>query len=253
MIYSIEAACGCNKGKIRANNEDNFYFNDMCLEEVNDGLSTPVYYEKILTDSMFMAVFDGMGGENFGEAASFAAASQMQALNRTGRDFFISKKKYLANFVRQLNEAVVLSKKEHLTERMGTTMAALYFTERHAYVCNVGDSRVYRLRGGMFVQLSKDHVLQRPGSTKKKAPLSQHLGIDPEEMLIEPFISKDELHKEDVYLLCSDGLTDMVSDLDICNILLENKNSSSCVKQLINKALENGGRDNITAIVCKIV
>lgn len=252
MKLSIEAACGCNIGKIRANNEDNFYFNDRCLEETNDGLKNPVCLEQTLVENVFMAVFDGMGGENFGEVASYVAARQMQATNRSIKDFFIPEKRYLKKLVQQLNDAVVCAQKEHLTERMGTTMVSLYFTPRHVYVCNIGDSRAYRLRDGTFLQISEDHIIERPGESTKKAPLSQHLGVDPEDMIIEPYIAKGDLKPGDIYLLCSDGLTDMVSNFEICDILLRNEDPVDTVNELIKTALDKGGKDNITVILCKV-
>ena len=74
MAYLIDAACCCNTGKVRKNNEDNFYFAGRCLEEQNNGLKHPVSTTFSLRKEHCVAVFDGMGGEYFGESASFAAA-----------------------------------------------------------------------------------------------------------------------------------------------------------------------------------
>lgn len=252
MGLIIEAACGCHIGKVRKNNEDNFYFDGKCLEVENDGLKNPGYSETPLKRGLCYAVFDGMGGENFGEIASFAAARQMQQTERTLADYLISEKKYLDRLAMSLNEAVLLAKREQCTDRMGTTMVALYFSARNVYVCNIGDSRAYRLREGEFFQLSEDHVEKHPGREHRKAPLTQHLGIDPEDMLIEPYIAKGELKKGDMYLLCSDGLTDMLSNLEISRLMHDSTSVDECTAQLIQAALEKGGRDNITVIVCRI-
>jgi len=252
-MLSMEAACGCNIGKIRKNNEDNFYFAGRCLESENSGLRNPVCYDEPLKHGFCVAVFDGMGGENFGEIASYTAARQMQQTERTFADFFVLEKKYLQRLTMQLNTAVVNAAKELCTERMGTTLVALYYTSRHVYVCNVGDSRAYRLRDGEFLQISQDHVEARPRGKSKKAPLTQHLGIDPEDMLIEPYIAKGDLKRGDQYLLCSDGLTDMLTNFEISDIMLNSEDAESCVQALIQAALEHGGRDNITAIVCRLL
>lgn len=252
MRFQIEAACGCHTGRIRRNNEDNFYFDGRCLEAVHNGLPNPVCIEMPVKNGLSMAVFDGMGGENFGEIASFTAAKTMQQMERTLADFFLPERKYLNRLVSRLNEAVVAAEKELMTDRMGTTMAALYFTTRYVYVCNVGDSRVYRLRSGQFQQISEDHVAHLPGMTRRKAPLTQHLGIDPEEMMIEPYVAKGELKPGDQYLICSDGVTDMLTNIEIADILLRTADADSCVRELIREALEHGGRDNITAILCRI-
>ena len=250
MKFTIQAACGCNKGKIRKNNEDNFFFDGKCLERENSGLKHPVYIEDVLKNGTCFAIFDGMGGENFGEYAAYAAARQMQLTQRTLTDFLIPEKKYLERLTRQLNEAVLGKKKELCTGRMGSTMVSLYFSGHYVYVCNTGDSRAYRLREGEFLQLSEDHVAKRPGGEHRKAPLTQYLGFDSEDVELAPYIAKGEIKPGDVYLLCSDGLTDMLTNFEISDIMLQSENAEDCVKALIRAALEHGGHDNVTAIVC---
>lgn len=252
MRLSIDAACGCNVGKIRKNNEDNFFFDSKCLELDNLGLRNTACFSDSLKNGLMLAVFDGMGGENYGEVASFTAARQMQSITRSLTDYFVSERKYLSKLTMQLNDAIVAEKKELCTDRCGSTMVALYFSSGYVYTCNIGDSRAYRLRDGEFLQLTVDHVEKRPEGERKKAPLTQHLGIDPEDMQIEPFIAKGKINKGDTYLLCSDGLTDMLTNFEISDIMLQNENPGDCVECLIKAALEHGGRDNITVIVCRI-
>lgn len=253
MRLTIEAACGCHMGKIRKNNEDNFFFDSKCLEMDNHGLRNTALYFDDLKDNLSLAVFDGMGGENYGEVASFIAARKMQECTRAPLEFFVSERKYLQKLTMQLNDAIVEEKQKLCTNRCGSTMVALYFSSGYVYTCNVGDSRAYRLRDGEFRQLSMDHIEKRPETALKKAPLTQHLGIDPEDMLIEPYIAKGKICKNDQYLLCSDGLTDMLTNFEISNIMTDSASPSECVENLIQAALENGGRDNITVIVCKLL
>lgn len=252
MRFSIEAACGCHTGRVRKNNEDNFYFDGKCLEKENNGLKYPVTLEGPIKNGFCISVFDGMGGESFGECASFAAARQMQQTQRKLSDFFVPAKTYLLNLVGQLNEAVACVQREMCTEHMGSTMVSLYFTGRYVYSCNLGDSRAYRLRDGEFLQLSQDHVATRPGSTHRKAPLTRYLGMDAEEMQIEPHIAKGEIRKGDQYLLCSDGLTDMLTNFEISDIMLNCADAENCVQSLLEAALAHGGRDNITIIICMV-
>lgn len=252
MSYILDAACLCNTGKMRKNNEDNFFFDNRCLEVENNGLKVPAVMRKSLGKEVCVAVFDGMGGENYGEFASFAAAECMRQTTRKLKDYFIPERKFLNGMCMKINDAVVAKQKELCTERMGSTMVAFYFSHNYVYVCNLGDSRAYRLRDGELLQLSVDHVEKRPGPNKK-APLTQHLGIDPENFLIEPHIAKGELLSEDQYLLCSDGLTDMLTNLEIFDILHQSETSEDCVQQLVSAALEKGGKDNVTAIVCRII
>lgn len=250
MAYILEAACFCNTGKVRKNNEDNFFFDGRCLPETNEGLKHPVSAVNTLCKEYSVAVFDGMGGENFGEAASFAAASGMQSITRRLKDYFFPERRFLADMCTKLNERVLARANELYTSRMGSTMVALYFSHGYIYSCNLGDSRAYRLRDGEFLQISEDHVEKR--DNKKKTPLTQYLGIVPEDFLIEPYIAKGELQRGDQYLLCSDGLTDMLSNLEIDEIMTRAETAEGCAKQLVDAALEKGGRDNITVIVCRI-
>lgn len=253
MRYLIQAACGCQIGKIRKNNEDNFFFDGKCLERDNAGLTHPACLEEPLKSGFSVAVFDGMGGEHYGEYASYAAARQMQQTQRTLADFLIPEKNYLLRLANQMDAAVNRVQEEMHTERMGSTVVGLYFSGRYVYVCNVGDSRAYRLRDGEFLQLSVDHVEKRPGRENRKEPLTQYLGFGSEEIQLDPYIAKGEIRRDDVYLLCSDGLTDMLSNFEITEILMKNADPEACVKELIDAALEHGGRDNITAIVCRLM
>lgn len=253
MPYKLDAACLCNTGKVRKNNEDNFFFDGRCMEADNNGLKHPVTMTKTLRRELCIAIFDGMGGENFGEVASFVAADCMQYTTRKLKDYFIPERKFLNSMCMKINDAVVAKQQELCTERMGSTMVALYFSHGYVYVCNLGDSRAYRLRDGEFLQLSVDHLEKREGQTRKKAPLTQHLGISPENFLIEPYIAKGELKHGDQYLLCSDGLTDMLTNFEINEILSNTTSAEECVKRLIDSALEKGGKDNVTAIACRIL
>lgn len=249
MAFVLNAACMCHTGSVRKNNEDNFFFDGRCLEEVNNGLTHPVSLSKTLRRELCMAVFDGMGGEQYGEKASFAAACCMQSMTRRFSDFFIPERVFLNRMCGKLNGAVLASQKKLDTERMGTTVAALYFSGSYVYVCNLGDSRAYRLRDGEFLQISKDHIEKRESVSRRKAPLTQYLGIDPEEMLLEPHIAKGKIKHGDRYLLCSDGLSDMLTNIEIDEIMLHAATAEECAQALVASALEHGGRDNVTVIV----
>lgn len=253
MKYTLEAACACSVGKVRKNNEDNFFFDGKSLEAENSGLKHPVSVDTPAKNGQIFAVFDGMGGENFGELASFAAARELQKIERGRADFFVPERTYLSRLTEQLNLKVVEAAKEQHTNRMGTTMTALYFTSRYVYVCNLGDSRAYRLRDGEFMQVSVDHVDSFHRENKRKAALTQFLGIDPDEILLEPHIAKGELKRGDQYLICSDGLSDMLTNFEISDIMLRSSDVESCTEALIDAALAHGGIDNTTVIVCKIV
>ena len=93
---------------------------------------------------------------------------------------------------------------------------------------------------------------QENGITGRKPYLTQYLGIDPDEMMIEPYIKSYYLQEGDTFLICSDGVTDMVEEQEICRILAHNEDVGDCVDLLIQAALDGGGKDNITAIVVRM-
>lgn len=250
MGFVVEAACGCDTGRVRKNNEDNICFGVRVLPQEHNGLASPLKRRFRTGMRLMIGVFDGMGGENFGEAASWAAARR---LCRENLAFWRGRKpnrEYLERLVQELNNAVVDARRQFRTDRMGTTMAMLCLDKTRGYVCNVGDSRVYRLRRGKLELLTEDHVMKISG--RRKTPLTQNLGIDPEELLIEPHIRELEPERGDCFLLCSDGLTDMLTDSQIQQILDGGRSSADCVRELISAALERGGRDNVTAVVCRM-
>lgn len=252
MGFTLQSACLSHIGSRRGNNEDNFFFNGLCMEEQHRGTHDPLLMERVLSEELCLAVFDGMGGENYGEQASFAAAQALQAQAGKQKQFYQSGGKYLEGLTQALNSAVFHRAQELMTSRMGTTMALLFFSGNHVYACNVGDSRIYRLRQCVFAQLSQDHVSDWGPAPGRKAPLTQHLGMDPEEVRIEPYIVKDVLQDGDVFLLCSDGLTDMVDNLTISQILTQMDTPEQGAQDLLKAALDGGGKDNITAIVCRV-
>lgn len=256
MAYTIEAACGCNIGRRRTNNEDNFYFDNRQLPLENEGLETAIAIESVLKREQCYGVFDGMGGENYGEEASYVAATVVKDTEKLLKNYIFSPRKFLKKLILDMNDKVCARSEEMDSGRMGSTAVMLYFYGKYVYVCNVGDSRAFRLRQSEFLQISEDHtdakLLAEQGITKRKPSLTQHLGIWPEEMILEPYIAKGKIAGGDQYLLCSDGLTDMVSNAEICAIMKEAEDAQTCVEKLIAKALENGGRDNTTAIVIRV-
>lgn len=248
----IEAACGCNIGRIRKNNEDNFYFCGRMLPQDNNGLRT-VYTQKVRLDEIpLFAVLDGMGGEEAGEAASYIAAQTADRLAAQLKKFLIAPRDFLEQLCTEMNRAVCRESAKLTFGRMGSTVAALLFFGDQPYVCNLGDSRVYRLRDNELLQLSVDHVEAIPPGVGRKPRLMQHLGIFEDEMRLEPHVAKGTAEKGDIFLLCSDGLTDMLTSVEICTILKENRSVKRAAEKLIGLALEHGGKDNVTVIICKV-
>lgn len=254
-MYFLNSACLCHSGLVRLNNEDNLLFNHIILGEKHHNMESPLVYKAFLHNAKFFAVFDGMGGEAKGELASYAAAQCAKRITGhppTKRDAFLN---FLSEACHEINRAVFRQAEQLCVSRMGSTLAMLCLREKYAYICNLGDSRIFRFRDNVLEQLSEDHTdeqeLKKRG-IKRKPRLIQHLGINPEEMIIEPYLSSFQIMRKDIYLLCSDGLTDMLTTTDIQDILMKCSTPAKCVKLLVQSALDAGGRDNITVIVCKI-
>ena len=212
--------------------------------------------EKIADRKFLFAVYDGVGGAKYGDKASFCAASETKIfIDNLRKDEYDSEESMLNALCIYLNAKVYEMSLNYEGSMSGTTFAALYFDNDRVWSCNVGDSRCYRLRNGVLEMLSMDHdedmFSANKVKRKRKARLIQCLGMNPKEGLIEPFITSDERKEGDVFLICSDGLTDMVAEPDIAEILRKDDKTQTVASELIEMALTNGGKDNVTAIVCR--
>jgi protein phosphatase len=145
---------------------------------------------------------------------------------------------------------------------MGTTLVVCLFYDNFVSVAHIGDSRLYRLRGETLEQVTRDHSLLQEQLdsgliTPEEAKLSQNknlvtkaLGIDP---AVEPELHVHETQEGDLYVLCSDGLNDMVEDEEIrLTLMTLRTNPSLTVQQLVQAANDNGGRDNVSAMLVRV-
>ena len=255
MEYYLEASCACHTGRVRKNNEDNFYFNGQILAQEHSSVSKPIY-KRFDQEAVCFAVFDGMGGEADGQIASHLAAQTFrkdcEQMERGG----MMSESLLNNAVTHMNDAVVLNAQQS-NNHMGTTAAIVGFCVESVYVGNVGDSRIYRLRQKQFSQISMDHTEKIPPFMQKtrhqKPRLSQCIGISPKELLLEPYLAKGKVKAGDIFVISSDGMTDMLSEKEILDVLHSGRDAGVCVQELIEKSLQNGGRDNITVIVIRVI
>lgn len=255
MIHMLESACYSHKGNVRSNNEDNFYFDGVYMMSDNEGLSEIIDFRRFLKSGTGLAVFDGMGGGDHGEIASFLAAEYMkEVLGLTGNIEPVHD--FLKNICLGMNQRVIDKQEELNNYRIGSTVAGLYFHKQYAYTFNLGDSRIYCFRDNELMQVSKNHTneqyLKENGITGRKPRLLQHLGIHSDELQLEPHIVKYEYKRGDSFLICSDGLTDMVNNFEIADVLLTAGNVKNCTKALIQRALDHGGKDNVTVILCQV-
>ncbi len=248
----IEAVCGCHVGKVRSNNEDNLYFNGVILPQDNDGLPKLLQHTQLVEAPVCYAVFDGMGGEAYGETAAYIGASVLKEMFPAIQ----LSQKSMQHICMQANQTICNEAHVKGDKLMGSTCALLAVEDTTAHIVNLGDSKVFLLRDGTIAQLSVDHtdqaMLESLGIKNRKPRLTQHLGIEQSEMIIEPHYTTAALQENDTFIICSDGLTDMLSNEDIVRIMQYYIELSECTQQLINEALLCGGKDNITVICCKV-
>lgn len=220
---------------------------------------------------------DGMGGYKAGEVASEMAvltliAELKEAITEQSvvagfKDLNLdaaTESMLLIDAVNKANEVIFqVSQTQPRCSGMGTTLVACVFTDNKILVGHVGDSRLYRLRKGELAQITEDHSLVQEQikaglmtAAQAKVSINKNLvtralGIDAK---VELELHEYAVEQDDIYLLCSDGLSDLVEDEDIRLTLIElSANLESMAEKLINMANNNGGKDNISVVIAKVV
>ncbi len=223
----------------------------------------------VMPDLGLFAVADGMGGHAGGEVASHIVVSTLvdyferQKSGVVGdppEDDQEEDEERLDLAIRRAHQRVVERAYGPL-RKMGSTLAALLLRGRRVVVAHVGDSRVYRLRDGAIERLTTDHSLcaelEAYGGRAIDRFLREQIGH-----LITRCIAAqgpahadlrvDDARRGDVYLLCSDGLTDVLSDEDIAQVLESHEDPEEASQRLVDRAYRRGSTDNITAVVVRI-
>lgn len=257
MGFKIEGAVVTDVGKRRKGNEDNYYLFGLYKHDTSVELKKE--RKTALAGQLLAAVYDGMGGEEAGEIASLTAAKSFIpcALENVQEE--------AVRQVMDTNNVICAEMRKRGGGRMGTTAVLLYIDKGKAVCCNVGDSRCYLIRNGVLRLLSVDHsegenmirmgIMSEEQARKSKSwhKLTQHLGIFPEEFMLEPHFSEEiRLQEGDSFVLCSDGLTDMVMDDALARLAGGTQEAAETAQRLVEEALKNGGRDNVTAMVLRV-
>ncbi|UQA94311.1 PP2C family protein-serine/threonine phosphatase [Streptomyces halobius] len=238
MSLSLRFAAGSHKGMIREGNEDSGYAGPRLL-----------------------AVADGMGGQAAGEVASSEVISSLVQLDDDvpGSDILTS----LGSAVQRANEQLrVMVEEDAQLEGMGTTLTALLWTGQRLGLVHVGDSRAYLLRDGVLTQITQDHtwvqrlvdegrITEEEATTHpQRSLLMRALGSGDH---VEPDLSIREVRAGDRYLICSDGLSGVVSHQTLEETLAGYHGPHETIQELIQLALRGGGPDNITCIVADVL
>ena len=251
---ALEIVLRTDPGIVRGHNEDAVFANP------NQG---------------FVILADGMGGYNAGEVASgmatmllssemenaFATSLPHELDEETGQRFA---RRCLLEKIAVANAAIYhTAESQPQYAGMGTTLVAALFCDNQLTVAHIGDSRLYRLRGEEFSLLTRDHSflqeqidsgvlsVEEARFSQNKNLVTRALGVDPD---VEAEIQDYEVQAGDIYLLCSDGLNDMVEDEEIqLTLHMLSASLELAATQLVQMANDNGGRDNVSVILVKVL
>ena len=241
-------------GKVREHNEDTIAYD---------------------ADLGLMVLADGMGGYNAGEVASGIAVKTIVNLVRDSADRedlsatdqatgLTRRSIVLRDAVLRANKVIFqTAKTQPQCEGMGTTVVGALFYDDRVTIAHVGDSRMYRVRGNKLEQVTLDHSLLQelvdrgfysPEEAQRAANknyVTRALGVEPS---VEVDVKEDLVQKGDRYIICSDGLSDMVEDADIhLTVNTFGANLETVAKQLIQLANDNGGRDNVSVLMAQVM
>jgi serine/threonine protein phosphatase PrpC len=254
LSQALEIASHTDPGMVRSHNEDSI---------------------ASIAEKGLVVLADGMGGYNAGEVASGMATTvittELRQLLEDHAPHVVDPQSGQKAALKMLREQIAkantsiyqASQSQPQYAGMGTTLVVALFYDNKMMVAHIGDSRLYRMRGDEFGQVTKDHSLlqeqidagmltkEQAKHSSNKNLVTRALGIDP---AVEAEIHEYDTQPGDIYLLCSDGLSDMVSDEDIGMTLQAlGANLELAAQQLVQMANDNGGRDNISVILIKIL
>lgn len=245
MFNNLQSYGLTHVGMKRSHNEDAIFFSD------HPGL---------------YLVADGMGGHAHGEVASaMAVKTIVECFENTPQ---APRPPSLTDAIKQANRRIYQYSRERiesgmsegtLMAGMGTTVVGLYIHDEIATIAHVGDSRAYRMRDSHLEVLTQDHTLVALAAAERNLPhlpvrtgfkniITRALGIEPE---VEVDLREEKLQTGDLFLLCSDGLTNLIPDQRIEEILASGLSLELTCQALIDEANQNGGRDNISCVLVR--
>jgi len=240
---SFSWAAASDRGKLRSENEDSFFVD-------------PEF-------ALFL-VSDGMGGHQGGSLAANIVSEDFPVMVEVGMDKLRShspravKALFEKTIVEQSKQLLAEGESETGRKGMGATLVITLLKDGRAYIANLGDSRIYRFRNSKLTQLTKDHSvvheLLRKGKIEPQhvegheaqGQLTHYVGMEEK---VDPHVRSFALKRNDRLLLCTDGLTDMLSDKNIADILKNEPDPQSACRKFIASANNAGGHDNITVVL----
>ena len=263
--YIVRVSISTHIGKVRSNHEDNFYLEGLYMNDVfrNDFSAT---YQIQHADGMSFAVFDGMGSAAYGEVASEIAVQTLRKYEKKLKnvDGTRALDQLVNSYASDANNAICDMLSENHCTVGGTTFSMLYFMGDAVKLYYLGDSRIYRYKNSKLSQLTRDHTVANQKvdaaiyteEEAKRSPdqhrLTLYVGSDKKSLGLNA--DGRQLIPLEIgikFVLCTDGLTNMCSDEEIAQILSQSYYNEAAV--LVQAALDNGGKDNVTCIVLEIL
>lgn len=244
--YQISVAARSHIGRVRSNNEDVW---------------------RVIPEVRTYMLADGMGGHQAGEVAAREAIDVLETflskhLPEADQDVLDDASDMLDDAIQKANQRVYFMGKNHPDLKgMGTTLCCLHLHPEGVVYGHVGDSRIYRLRDGQLEQLTRDHSLVREMIDKGQLSeqdasdaayrniITRAIGADQD---VIPSVRSDTVHADDLFLMCSDGLSDLLPQAEVEEILKQPLSLKECADALITRANEKGGSDNITVVLIKL-
>ncbi len=256
MAEKILVCIKTDIGLKREKNEDSF----LVVDRPDQGRDIQRY-------GRMYVVADGMGGHAGGEIASKMACQGMtnyyseDSDSLQGPNYLKARLRHMKSSIDKVHAKIIeygRANKEY--EDMGTTLSTLVLTKNKALIAHVGDSRIYRLRQGCLQQLTEDHTMaqlfirmgyltpEKVANHPIRHVMSQAVGQGIDDI----FTRIENVEPDDIFMLCSDGLFGMVADEEIKEILLHYPAIKDQCRHLVTRALENGGKDNVTVMVVHV-
>lgn len=223
--YCVESAGRSDKGLVRKNNEDAW------ARELHQN---------------FFVLADGIGGRNAGEIAAQQSVQQMCLLMQKAPNHPELALHYLPSIIEKTNQKIFeMAQSNEFLHSMGSTLCCAWLLGSKCYYAHLGDSRIYLLRGEELIRLTKDHT------GRKRNQITKAIGVQP---YVEADYSSISIQIGDLLLLCTDGLTTLMSDEEISRTLRQQQmQPSACANALISQCLARGGTDNITTLLVHIL
>ena len=252
VLAKLSWALCSESGDVRPHNED------------YAGAYAPTVPEDAWDRGPLWVVADGMGGHQAGEVASRLAVDTLLACWVDGSSG--QPPNALRGAVRDANTAIHDAGMESSRRGMGTTLTALTLAGREAIIAHVGDSRAYLVRNGQCNQLTTDHsrvaellrmrliTVEQAATHPARSMLTRSLGAD---MIVQPDLVKQSIQRDDVFVLCSDGIWDMVSRPDIAEVAgaigsTDLPTPADAARRLVHTAIKRGATDNVTAVLVRV-